>query len=106
VLYLGETAWADLRERLVRLHVVPVTSHNPYWDRNGLTIVDPDGNRLVFNRGPWRRPSLPRASMLDSPRSPMPPPTTDQGTSGIGGRAKTLGANPDRQSASRAVPGV
>jgi catechol 2,3-dioxygenase-like lactoylglutathione lyase family enzyme len=30
-----------------------VTSHNPYWDRYGVTIEDPDGYRLVLCERAW-----------------------------------------------------
>ncbi|WP_151774578.1 VOC family protein [Streptomyces abyssomicinicus] len=30
-----------------------VTSHNPYWDRWGVTVEDPDGYRLVLSTRDW-----------------------------------------------------
>jgi catechol 2,3-dioxygenase-like lactoylglutathione lyase family enzyme len=30
-----------------------VESRNPYWDRYGVTLVDPDGYRLVLSRRTW-----------------------------------------------------
>jgi hypothetical protein len=31
----------------------PVSSFNPYWDRDGLTFEDPDGYRAVLQNAPW-----------------------------------------------------
>jgi prolyl oligopeptidase len=31
----------------------PVPAFNPYWDRTGATFEDPDGYRIVLNRGEW-----------------------------------------------------
>jgi hypothetical protein len=31
----------------------PVPSFNPYWDENGVTFEDPDGYRIVIQRGAW-----------------------------------------------------
>ncbi len=49
VLYLGS------REEVARLsaglEVVPST--NPYWDRCGVTVVDPDGFRVVLCEDAW-----------------------------------------------------
>jgi len=53
VLYLDEDAWHDVQLRLKSAEVPFVSSHNPYWDRHGVTIEDPDGNRIVLHRGPW-----------------------------------------------------
>jgi len=33
--------------------VVSATSENPYWDVAGWTFEDPDGYRVVLQRGPW-----------------------------------------------------
>jgi len=30
-----------------------VPARNPYWDRWGVTIVDPDGYRLVLSHRTW-----------------------------------------------------
>jgi hypothetical protein len=30
-----------------------VAARNPYWDRWGVTIVDPDGYRLVLSHRTW-----------------------------------------------------
>ncbi|CAL9605581.1 VOC family protein [Streptomyces sp. enrichment culture] len=46
-------------------HRVP--SHNPYWDRCGITIEDPDGYRLVLSTRTWS----------NTPTPPQPPRTPD-----------------------------
>lgn len=51
VLYLGDRETVD---RLVaRSGVDPVPSVNPYWDRVGVTITDPDGFRVVLVADHW-----------------------------------------------------
>jgi catechol 2,3-dioxygenase-like lactoylglutathione lyase family enzyme len=51
VLYVGDRAEVD---RLVtRAQATVVPSLNPYWDRVGVTIVDPDGFRVVLVEQPW-----------------------------------------------------
>lgn len=51
VLYVGSRAEVD---RLVaRVGVEPVASANPYWDRVGVTVADPDGFRVVLVAGEW-----------------------------------------------------
>lgn len=51
VLYLGGRPEVD---RLVAAAgVAPVPSANPYWDRVGVTITDPDGFRVVLVAGDW-----------------------------------------------------
>jgi catechol 2,3-dioxygenase-like lactoylglutathione lyase family enzyme len=55
VFYLAdEAAWNEALARLAGAGVVPVPSHNPYWDAHGVTVEDPDGYRIVLHRGPWR----------------------------------------------------
>ena len=53
VFYLEEPAWLDVRARLEAHGVRAVPSHNPYWDRHGITIEDPDGHGIVLHRGAW-----------------------------------------------------
>jgi catechol 2,3-dioxygenase-like lactoylglutathione lyase family enzyme len=55
VLYLEEGAWLAMRARIETLGIATVVSHNPYWDRHGMTIEDPDGNTIVLHRGVWKR---------------------------------------------------
>lgn len=54
VLYFpDETGWQQTVERLLRSGLDPVASENPYWDMAGWTFEDPDGYRVVLQRGPW-----------------------------------------------------
>ena len=51
VLYLGNQ---DEVDRLVaQAGARPIRSANPYWDRVGVTITDPDGFRVVLVAGSW-----------------------------------------------------
>jgi len=52
VLYLGDRDAVD--RTLRRLAVTPVPSANPYWDEVGVTVVDPDGFRIVLVADTWR----------------------------------------------------
>ena len=49
VLYLGSRAEVDRLS--AGLPVVP--SANPYWDRCGVTVTDPDGFRVVLCEDAW-----------------------------------------------------
>jgi catechol 2,3-dioxygenase-like lactoylglutathione lyase family enzyme len=51
VLYLGSRAEVDRLVGQTGASVVP--SANPYWDRIGVTVVDPDGFRVVLVDRPW-----------------------------------------------------
>ena len=51
VLYLGDRAAVD--GLLARSGTEPVPSANPYWDRVGVTIADPDGFRIVLAAETW-----------------------------------------------------
>ncbi|HEX4915256.1 MAG TPA: VOC family protein [Vicinamibacterales bacterium] len=54
VLYLRDAqAWTHAVERMQRAGFPPVTSFNPYWDRQGRTFEDPDGYRVVLQRAAW-----------------------------------------------------
>jgi len=51
VLYVGSEQEVA---RLVERSGAPVVpSANPYWDRVGVTITDPDGFRVVLVAGTW-----------------------------------------------------
>lgn len=54
VLYLGSRSAVD--RALARLEVPAVASTNPYWDRVGVTVVDPDGFRVVLVGDSWQPP--------------------------------------------------
>ncbi len=60
VLYLGDRPTVD--ELVARSGVRPVPSANPYWDRVGVTLVDPDGFRVVLVADRW--PAGPRTGSL------------------------------------------
>jgi hypothetical protein len=49
-LYLGEPVGDALIRRLVSAGGRVVPARNPYWERWGVTIADPDGYRLVLSR--------------------------------------------------------
>ena len=51
VLYLGSQQAVD--EALHRAGADPVTAANPYWDEHGVTILDPDGFRVVLVPETW-----------------------------------------------------
>jgi catechol 2,3-dioxygenase-like lactoylglutathione lyase family enzyme len=51
VLYLGGPEAVDYLVARSGATIVP--SANPYWDRAGVTIEDPDGFRVVLVASPW-----------------------------------------------------
>jgi catechol 2,3-dioxygenase-like lactoylglutathione lyase family enzyme len=53
VVYLDEQVPEELLARLVRHGGKRVRAHNPYWDRWGVTVQDPDGYRLVLSTRGW-----------------------------------------------------
>lgn len=53
VFYLGTPITEEQVERLLAAGGTRVTAHNPYWDRYGVTIADPDGYRLVLCTRSW-----------------------------------------------------
>ena len=53
VLYLDGDVEAETVQRLVEAGGTVVSSRNPYWDRWGVTIADPDGYRLVLSSRSW-----------------------------------------------------
>jgi catechol 2,3-dioxygenase-like lactoylglutathione lyase family enzyme len=54
VFYLpNDDDWRAATERLKKAGYDPVSSFNPYWNRNGLTFEDPDGYRVVLQNGAW-----------------------------------------------------
>ena len=54
VVYLGAPVDDSLVDRLLATGGTRVPAHNPYWDRHGVTIADPDGYRLVLCSRSWR----------------------------------------------------
>lgn len=53
VLYLDGDVPDALVARLEAAGGQRVPAYNPYWDRFGVTIADPDGYRLVLCRRAW-----------------------------------------------------
>jgi catechol 2,3-dioxygenase-like lactoylglutathione lyase family enzyme len=53
VLYLGGAVDEDVVHRLINAGGTRVAARNPYWDRWGVTIADPDGYRLVLCSRSW-----------------------------------------------------
>ena len=54
VFYLPDpTDWKVAVERMEQAGYKPVTSFNPYWDRQGKTFEDPDGYRVVLQNASW-----------------------------------------------------
>ena len=53
VLYLGDRDAVD--QLLARSAAPTVPSANPYWDRTGVTIEDPDGFRVVLVAAHWEQ---------------------------------------------------
>lgn len=53
VLYLGSPVEDEVVARLERAGGRRVRSRNPYWERWGVTIEDPDGYRLVLCSREW-----------------------------------------------------
>jgi hypothetical protein len=53
VLYVGGPLDPHLIDRLVDADGRRVAARDSYWDRWGVTIVDPDGYRLVLSHRTW-----------------------------------------------------
>ena len=53
VLYLNGEVDAGVVRRLADAGGTQVAARNPYWDQGGVTIVDPDGYRLVLTSRSW-----------------------------------------------------
>lgn len=53
VIYLGRPATQSEIDRLVAAGGQVVPARNPYWDRYGVTIEDPDGYLLVLSSRTW-----------------------------------------------------
>ena len=48
-----EEEWRAAVKRMRAAGFDPVPSYNPYWDARGNTFEDPDGYRVVLQRGAW-----------------------------------------------------
>ena len=54
VFYLPDREeWRASADRMLAAGFRPVSSSNPYWDRDGLTFEDPDGYRIVLENSAW-----------------------------------------------------
>jgi catechol 2,3-dioxygenase-like lactoylglutathione lyase family enzyme len=53
VLYLDGPPDEAVITRLIEAGGTRVPARNPYWDESGVTIVDPDGYRLVVSGRSW-----------------------------------------------------
>ena len=53
VIYLDGPVPDSLVERLERCGGTRVPARNPYWERWGVTVQDPDGYRLVLSTRGW-----------------------------------------------------
>jgi catechol 2,3-dioxygenase-like lactoylglutathione lyase family enzyme len=53
VLYLNGEIDTGVISRLADAGGTQVAARNPYWDQEGVTIVDPDGYRLVLTSRSW-----------------------------------------------------
>jgi hypothetical protein len=53
VLHLGGAIDEEGVDRLVSAGGERVVARNPFWDRWGVTIADPDGYRLVLSHRSW-----------------------------------------------------
>ena len=53
VLYVGDPIDEEAVDQLARAGGRQVAARNPYWDRWGVTFVDPDGYRLVVCHRFW-----------------------------------------------------
>jgi catechol 2,3-dioxygenase-like lactoylglutathione lyase family enzyme len=53
VIYVGEPVEDAVLRRLTETGGTVVPAKNPYWDRWGVTVQDPDGYRLVLSHRTW-----------------------------------------------------
>ncbi|WP_063886399.1 VOC family protein [Streptomyces sp. NRRL S-31] len=53
VIYLDAPVSKEMVDRATDHGGRVVTAHNPYWDRGGVTIADPDGYRVVLTERRW-----------------------------------------------------
>ncbi len=49
----GPDLWANRCDAMLGAGFTEVRSENPYWQRAGRTFEDPDGGRVVIQRGTW-----------------------------------------------------
>ena len=51
----GKGEWEQSVARMLAAGFRPVSSFNPYWDRQGRTFEDVDGYRVVLQNAAWTR---------------------------------------------------
>jgi len=56
--YSDADEWTAACARMAVAGFAKVPAFNPYWDASGATFEDPDGYRVVLQRGSW--PPVPR----------------------------------------------
>jgi len=54
VIYLGEPAGPKLLDRIGAAGGRRSAARNPYWERWGVTVTDPDGYLLVLSQRTWQ----------------------------------------------------
>lgn len=47
--------WEKLKNQMIAAGFELARSHNPYWDENGCTLIDPEGYRVVLCKHEWHR---------------------------------------------------
>lgn len=45
----SKEAFLAFRKKLIQQNIELVKAKNPYWEENGCTFLDPDGNRIVIS---------------------------------------------------------
>ncbi|MFN0188708.1 MAG: VOC family protein [Bacteroidia bacterium] len=45
----SENDYKEIIARIEKNNIEKVLSKNPYWQENGITIIDPDGHRIVIS---------------------------------------------------------
>lgn len=49
VFYVSPEEYKTITARISDHNIKPVPAKNPYWQENGITIIDPDGFRIVIS---------------------------------------------------------
>lgn len=47
--------WENQKNKMLQAGFKQIVSHNPYWDQNGCTLIDPEDYRIVLCKIPWTR---------------------------------------------------
>lgn len=67
VIYLSEPVHEAWLARIEAAGGRRTSARNPYWDRWGVTVIDPDGYRLVLSTRTWDSSTLASAPGADTP---------------------------------------